>query len=592
MSSGRVIAFILMPLKRILTGGSQRKLPTRSSLLACRAFNLPVCAILLGVIWQFGFVSQAPAKDRWTELNIGPFYVVTDDDVPAARQTLTELEQLRWVLGGLLESKDLPSVWRFHVLLTKSAKTNPSKFVWQNGEYLFAAAPGSKIPLGNVASILLDANTPRLPPEVESGIPQLFSTLQARGSRVTWGSAPANPDLAWARMRLFATKFEYGASFHIFLTALRGGSGIRAAERNAFGRDDNSLEAEAKASLQAGNWQAVPTSGRPLDPKRDFGEHVLPDVLADVYLANAQLSADPGGAQGAYKAAIAAGGTAAALGYEGLAALAVLNGESPKLLLEHAVREGSKSAPVYVAVARGGQPSDEMPLLKTAARLNPLWAEPIYLQAQLTDDPAEKEDLLKKATQLDPRTTRYWIELAELQTTRGESTAAQGSWLRAEDSAPEGTERDRVHQMATGSEQQRLDAAATAARQEREAVHLADEQAQQSEEDRIRAAEQRANAELNASSSDKKPADVVTWDSLVPKKKIAGALVRVDCLHSGQRLWIKDKAGAVTELYLRNARTELSCGSQGAPRKVSGAYEAKADENLHTAGEIIDLTLQ
>jgi hypothetical protein len=318
----------------------------------------------------------------------------------------------------------------------------------------------------------------------------------------------------------------------------------------------------------------------------------LADVLADVYLANAQLSADPGGAQSAYKAAIDAGGSAAALGYEGLAALAVLNGESPKLLFEHAVREGSKSAPVYVAVARGGQPSDELPLLKTAARLNPLWGEPIYLQAQLTDDPAEKEDLLKKATQLDPRMTRYWIELAELQTTRGETTAAQGSWLRAEDSAPEGSERDRVHLLATGSEQQRLDAAEAAARQDREAAHLADAKAQQSEEDRVRAAEQRANAALDASSSDKQPSDVVTWDSLVPKKKLAGTLVRVDCLHSGQRLWIKEKSGAVAELYLRNARSELACGSQAAPRKISVAYQAKADENLHTAGEITDLTLQ
>lgn len=495
-------------------------------------------------------------------------------------------------MGGLLESKDLPSLWPFRVLITKNAKTNPSKFVWKNGEYLFAAPPGAKIPLGDVAGILLDANTPRLPAEVESGMRELFSTLEAHGSRVTWGSAPAKPDLAWARMQLFATKFEYSASFHIFVAALKDGVGVQAAERNAFGKDYNSLEAEAKANLQAGNWQAVSTSGRPLDPKRDLGEHALPDVEAGVYLANAQLSADPAGAQTAYRAAVDAGGPAAALGYEGLAALATFQGQSPKLLLEHAVRAGSKSAPVYVAVARGGQPSDELPLLKTAARLNPLWAEPVYLQAQLADDPAEKEALLKKATELDPRTTKYWIELAQFQTGRGESTAAQGSWLRAEDSAPDDTERDRIHKMAAESQAERLDAAEAAARHEREAAHLADEQAQESEEDRIRAAEQRANAAADAAAGDKQPSNVVSWGSLVPTKKMTGTLVRVDCLHSGQRLWIKDKAGSVTALLLRKNQSELACGSQRSPRSISVGYEAKADETLHTAGEITELTLR
>ncbi len=173
--------------------------------------------------------SVLSAKDKWTELNIGPFYVATDSDVAAARQTLTDLEQLRWVLGGLLESKDLPSIWPIRVLFTREANGNaPDKLVLQNGAYLFAAPPGSKVPLGEVAGILLDANTPLLPSDVESGLRQLFSTLEAHGSRVSWGSAPAHPDLAWARMQLFATKFEYGASFHIFVTALNGGSDLRA----------------------------------------------------------------------------------------------------------------------------------------------------------------------------------------------------------------------------------------------------------------------------------------------------------------------------------------------------------------------------
>ena len=94
-------------------------------------------------------------------------------------------------------------------------------------------------------------------------------------------------------------------------------------------------------------------SGRPLDPKRDFGEHSLDGAVAAVYLADVQFSADPKAAEAAYKSAIEAGGVAAALGYEGLAKTAKLDKEDPKPFLESAMKAGSKSAPVYVAAAEG-----------------------------------------------------------------------------------------------------------------------------------------------------------------------------------------------------------------------------------------------
>jgi len=552
--------------------------------------------LLAGFVWQFCLAAPAFSKDRWTELNIGSFYVDTDADLAAARDDLSQLEQLRWVLGGLLESKDLRSVWPIRVLLTRNAKTNPTgnqgKFVWQNGQCLLVVSPDAKIPLGEVAGILLDANTPRLPPAVESGMRSLFSTLEAHGSRVSWGGAPAHPDPAWALMRLFGTKFEYGASFHIFLTSLKGGSDMRIAARNAFGKDFSSLEQEAQASLQAGNWQPVAVSGRPLDPKRDFGEHSLDPAVAEVYLADSQLTADPHAAEAAYKAAIAAGGATAALGYEGLASIAKLDKRDAQGLLENAIRVGSKSAPVYMAAAENSLGDEALPLIKSAMRLNPLWGEPVYRQAQLAIDPAEKLSLLRKATQLDPRMTKYWVELAQVETTRGEATAADGAWLRAEDSAPEGAERDRIHQLRVDSEQQRLDAAEAAQRQEREAVHLADQQAQDAETARIRAAEQKANAAVDAAAGGEKPTDVKTWESLVPKKNLTGVLVRVDCLRHGQRLWVKDKSGATMELYLREARSELACGAQTSPRRVSIAYHALPDDDLHTAGEITELEIQ
>ncbi len=543
-------------------------------LIRCLGFVSLLCAI--------GFVSQA--KDRWTELNIGPFYVDTDGDLAAARHALTQLEQLRWVLGGLLESKDLPSVWPIRVLFTDSEKTNPiatgGEFVWQNAQYLLVTRPGSRLPLDQVAGILLDANTPRLPPEIESGLRQLFGTIEAQGSRVTWGGPPPHPDLAWARMQLFATKFEYGSSFHIFLTALRG-STVRVAEQAAFAKNPDLLEQEATANLAAGNWQPVSVSGRPLDPKRDFGEHSLDSTLAAVYLADGQLAQDRTAAEAAYKSAIAAGGTAAALGYEGLRRF------------QDAIRAGSRSAPVYAAAAEGLSPAQALPLLKKAAQLNPLWAEPVFRQAQLADTPAEKEGLLKKATQLDPRATHYWLDLARVETANGEATQAQGAWLRAEDSAPTPAERARIHQLRLDSEQERLNAADEARRREREAVHLADEHAQQSEADRIRAAETKANEALDAVAGGAKPENAIPWDQVVPQKKLDGTLVRVDCLDTHARLWVKDKRGNTLQLFLKDSSAlRLTCGAQQPARRVSIAYAAQSDDRFHTSGNVVSIKVQ
>jgi tetratricopeptide (TPR) repeat protein len=443
-----------------------------------------------------------------------------------------------------------------------------------------------------VEGILLDANTPRLPPEVESGLGQLFSTLEAHGSHVTWGGPPAHPDLDWARMQLLATKFEYGSSFHIFMNALRG-STLRVAERNAFGKDAQTLEQQAKANLASHDWQPVGVSGRPLDPKRDFGEHSLDATVAAVYLADVQFSIDPKAAEAAYKSAIEAGGVAAALGYEGVAQTAKLDKEDPKPFLESAMKAGSKSAPVYVAAAEDLPTDQALSLLKRAAQLNPLWAEPVLLQAQLTTDMAQREALLNKAVQLDPRLTRAWLALANTQTANGHGSAAQGTWLRAEDSAPPGPERERIHQLRLSSEQQRLDAAEAVRRREREAAHLDDERAQQAEAARIRAAEEKANQQLEAAAGSAKPEKVVPWEETVRQRKIQGTLIRVDCLQSSARLWVKDKSGASVQLFLKDpAQFGQGCGPQQQPRRVSVAYSPRDDDRFKTSGDVVSITFQ
>jgi hypothetical protein len=402
------------------------------------------------------------------------------------------------------------------------------------------------------------------------------------------GMLPLRPLQAWARMQLFATKFEYSLSFHIFLAALRSGTDMRAAERNAFGKDPDGLDREVAANLAAGSWEPTQVSGRPLDPKRDFGEHTLDSASAAVYLANANFNANPDAAEAAYKDAIGAGPPAAALGYEGLAALAESHKENPKPFYDKAIQAGSHSAPVYVGAADGLAAEQAVPLLKRAEQLNPLWAEPVFEEAELAKDPAEKLALLKQATHLDPRGTQYWVALAQLQTTLGQAAAAQGSWVRAEDSAATPAERERLHRERAESEQERLDAAESASKRERDAARLADEQAQQAEAARIRAAEQKANA-----GKDEAPENVVPWSALVPQKQLTGKLIAVECLGSNARLEIKDRQGSSIHLLLKNVSDSgLACGVQKPVRSVSLSYAAQSDERFHTAGQITSLKLQ
>jgi len=567
----------------------------------------PTPRLFLRLLPAIGFVFSSllalslplSAAEHWTELNIGPYFVDSDGDTAAARDALTQLEQLRWVMANLLESKDLHSVWPIRVIISKAAKANPTtsgtEFVFQNGSYQLLTLPGAHLPLGQVASIFLESNTARLPPEVESGLEQLFDTLEAHGSRVTWGANPTHPDLAWARIHLIATKFEYQSHFHIFLTALRSGSTLKAAERNSFAVAPEALEKEVADHLAKANWESVPISGRPLDPKRDFGEHTLEPAIADVYVANTQLIANPKMAEAAFKNAIEAGGDGTALGFEGLAQIDKLNKQDPHPDFESAIKAHSKSAPVYLGASLDRPAAEALPLLKEAAKINPLWAEPVFRQAQFAENLTEKEALIKRATQLDPRISQYWIELAQTQTANGHASFAQGSWLKAEDSAKNEQERARIHQLRTESEQARLDALEIERKRDRESVHEADQRAQHVQADAIRAAEERANRAMDEAAGGAKVGDAVPYASLLPKKKMVGTLTQVDCLSHGTRLVIKAKTGQTSGLFLPETAAmplQLTCGPQKVARHVALTYTVNADELHHTIGDITDFAWQ
>ena len=58
----------------------------------------------------------------WVEYRSGPFHIFSDAGDRAARERLTQLEQIRFVLGAMLGKNDLTTVWPIDVVLFANQK--------------------------------------------------------------------------------------------------------------------------------------------------------------------------------------------------------------------------------------------------------------------------------------------------------------------------------------------------------------------------------------------------------------------------------------------------------------------------------------
>lgn len=544
----------------------------------------------------FCFAISAPAKDRWVEFNIGPFRVDTDSDPGRARQTLANLEQLRWILGGMLENKDLQATWPFRVLITDAAPPGEPSFQFAHAQYICAVRPDSEPSYIEVARLLLEANTPRLPTEVDRNLPRLFQNLSARGSRVTWAKKPGDADLDWARLQMFATKPEYAGRFSVFLNNLRGGALLSVAEANAFGKPSEVLEKEVAAYLASGPIPEITVSARPLDPKRDFGEHSLDDPLAAVFLGDAFLHADRSKAEEAYKAA--GNADLESLAQEGFALLAKGEKNDPDEYLEDAISHGTKSAWVYAEAAEGRNAAEASVNLMKARELNPRWWVPPAKLAGITDNPRQKEQFLKEACQKNPRSADLWQELAELQTRQGKGQIAQNSWIRAGDAAATSEERKAIHEKRRALENERLDAQQNARKQEADAAKAEDDRLREAQLARIRKAEQKAD-EANSAGTDGSSGQVLAWWN-AGEHPVQGELVKVDCLGEQARLTLRVDGGKRLSVFVADPAkvrkegpdAEFACGALAKPRKVSLTYKARPDKRVGTAGDLVSIRFE
>lgn len=497
----------------------------------------------------------------WVEYRSGPFHVYSNAGDRKGREALTELEQLRFVLGGLVGKAEMTTLWPINVVLFQNQKEYgphvlPTPLVDGGASTLAAwTADASKtdpLPrdlLRAVTLLLLHDNAGRMAPGMETGLADLFSTIEVNATHVSVGTLPAKGELSgdrlriWTKLQMLTTQPEYAGKLRVYLNNLQQAGGEDVAVRNAYDTTPAKLEERVDAYAKAGKFEAAPVTGRAINPNRDYIEKEVAKTAMDALIAELDAKGKS------------------------------FPPDSPRGLLA----------------------KNEMSSLELAIRANPKWAEPQFKIAQLETDPARKIARLKMAASLDPRNTGYWQTLAEAQTKAELYADAEKSWTAAERAAENPQERERIHRAKLDLEDQRA-AAEMAARQRardeeaRELQALKDKAAAE-----VHAAETAANTRLGANAGSVEGA--VRWYGDPTGLAVSGTLTRVDCLNPSLRLTVQTATGPAVKLLIRDPKkltvaaesgeARFDCGVQKPARKIEVQHDGKDDPKLGTVGDIL-----
>ncbi|MGH9645854.1 MAG: tetratricopeptide repeat protein, partial [Bryobacteraceae bacterium] len=505
---------------------------------------------MLRTAFLVALLASAASAADWTEYRVGPFRVVSNAGDRAARERLTQMEQTRHVLAGMLGKTDLPTVWPIVLVLFPNQKEYgphalPQPFVPGGSSDLSAWMADTPQPLDwrrEVVHRLIADNGGSLSGVTVTALEDLFSTIEVNATRVKLGAPlPAGvlpPDRlrAWAKIQLLATNPEYAGRFRVYLSNLENGNEESVAARNGFDLSLAELNKRADAYFKAGVFEASPVFGEALNPNRDFIEKRLTQSDVTDWLDELK----------------AAGKT--------------FPPTSPRGLL-----------------AAGTAVS-----LEQAGRANPRWAEPHVRLAELETNKLAKVTRLKEATALEPQNSAYWQALAEAQTDAGEPIDAAKSWISAERTARSDAERARIHEIRMAAEQRRIDAelADTKRAADERAADL--QRVKDAAAAEIRAAEAKANREQGGLKSNATP---VPFAQIYGSETVTGTLVQVECPdgpRGGPRRLTIQNSKSTVKVLVRGTEglnpADFACGVQKPPRQVMVIHDAKPDAKLGTIG--------
>jgi len=543
------------------------------------------------------------AEDRWIKFTSGPFEVFTDAGTRAGRETLVRLEEFRHAVGQIVGEQDLQTPQPVRVLLFKNTKewVQPGPVSAGRDRYaivLEEKAAISPAVYGELTRLFLNANTSRMPSGFERGLIEFFSTFESQGVHITVGAPPAGapygPDLDWARVHLLIVDPQYYGRVHVLLYNLRHGADEDTCFRNAFGKSEAEVEAQAKQHFAAGNFPTGTIPGRPLAEK-DFPERSVSD--ADARLARADLLV---GAQSAVEyQALLRDRVKVAEAEEGLGLLALRDhhGDDARRHFAAAMEAGSTSAGCYIEYARL-EPDNEkaaQALLK-AAGINPKLDEPFALLAARDTDPPKRLAHWKAAAERNPRNPAYWKALAECYLADHNYGEAAKAWTEGEQAAADPAERERMRQARLAIERQRADY------EEAERRRQAEEEARETEKLKQEALARVHQLETQSSDAAPKSSDapVPWWEGPKPSGKVRGTLRQVDCLGSEARLTVEGDGHKTVRLLVADSskvaiaghsEQTLGCGKQP-PRAVSIEYFPKVNTRLGTTGEVATIEFQ
>lgn len=499
--------------------------------------------------------SAAHAAD-WTEYRIGPLRVISNAGDGDARRQLTEMEQLRFVLGGFLgkdpiRREELDALWPITLVLFDSARDRatyalPTPFV-EGGSTNLSTAP-SPAWRSEIARQLIEANAGRMPQDVETALADFFATIEVRTTRVSIGAPlhdlPPERHRAWAKFHMLATQPEYAGRLRVYLKNLEGGDPGLAAF-NTYGISAAELEERMNAYADRGVFQAVEVFGAAITPSKEFYERRLSADEVDALLAELQAAGQS------------------------------FPPDSPRGLLA----QGTDDA------------------LYAAAAANPKWAEPHARLAARLQNPASKIAPLEKATQLEPRRIEYWEALALAQVAAGKYIEASKSWLGAERAAPDEAERARIRRARAAIEEQRVEAELAAARAARDEAEREVRRIQAESDARVRAAEAAANRTNAAEATFTEGQAPVTFQEAFTGVRVAGRLIEVECEDPVLKLVVQLPNSTITTLLVRknpevDGQPVFSCGPVNPSRAFEAVHDGKADVRWNTAGEVTTYELK
>src|SRR5579883_1680390 len=544
------------------------------------------------------------ADEHWIRFASGPFEVWTDAGPRAGRETLARFEEFRHGLGQVVGDPDLGTSMPVRILLFRSAKEAaawpaPSPILRGRDCFAILLASGAPVPpavFHGATRLLLDSSVARMPAHLESGLEDLFSTIQVSGILIKLGEPPSQRSQDWALVHLLAVDPEYYGKLRVLLYNLRHGVEETVAYRNSIGKTAAEIEQQAARYLAAGNFQTVDLSPRPISVEHDFPEN--PVEPAELRLALADLLL-PGRSADAYQALLR-DRLHPAEAHEGLAFLALRDRQPDAARREFAAAmdAGSRSAACYVEYSRlETDPAKSAAALRKAVELDPKLAEAHFLLARRESDPARRIAELKSAASLEIRNAAYWQALAEANLDAHNFSEAARAWRSAEQAAANPQDRARYRQARMAIEQQRLDYEAAERRR------AAEEQQRELDKlkEQARADLHALEAKVNQGQSPVTGEKVVPWwEGPKPSGKAAGVLKQVDCLGRQARLVIQQDGQKIIRLLipdpsrvtiLGGGDTTLGCGPQKA-RRVTVEYFPKSNPKLATVGEVATLEFQ